>query len=47
METIYNVRYKCKFNLEENKDHLKDVFNKKLVNVIINQEKEKISDENS
>lgn len=46
MEVIYNVRYKYKFNIEENKDHFKNVFNEKLANIIINQEKEQISDKN-
>ena len=35
MEVVYNVKYKFKNNDNKSKEELKELFNKKLLNIII------------
>ena len=38
MEVVYNVKYKFKTNENKNNDELKEIFNKKLLNIILQTE---------
>ena len=47
MEVVYNVKYKFKNNDKKTKEELKYLFNKKLLNIILKQEKENLGLNNS
>ena len=47
MEVVYNVKYKFKNNDNKSKEELKYLFNKKLLNIILKQEKENLGLNNS
>ena len=47
MEVVYNVKYKFKNNDNITKEELKYLFNKKLLNIILKQEKENLGLNNS
>ena len=47
MEVIYNVKYKFKDNENKTKEELKELFNMKLLNIIIKLEKHEIGLNNS
>lgn len=42
MEVVYNVKYKFKTNENKNNDELKEIFNKKLLNIIIALENQEL-----
>ena len=47
MEVVYNVKYKFKTNENKNNDELKEIFNKKLLNIIIALENQELILKNS
>ena len=47
MEVVYNVKYKFKKIDNKTKEELKYLFNKKLLNIILKQEKENLELNNS
>lgn len=47
MEVVYNVKYKFKTNNEKSNEELKDIFNKKLLNIIIALENQELVLKNS
>lgn len=47
MEVVYNVKYKFKNNENKTNEELKDLFNKKLLNIIIKLENQKLGLNNS
>lgn len=48
LEVVYNVKYKFKTNNEgKSKEELKDIFNKKLLNIIIALENQELVLKNS
>lgn len=47
MEVVYNVKYKFKNNENKTNEELKDLFNRKLLNIIINLENQKLGLNNS
>ena len=46
MEVVYNVTYKFKDNENKTKEEIKNIFNKKLLNIIIKLENQKIDFKN-
>ena len=42
MEVVYNVKYKFNTNENKNNDELKEIFNKKLLNIIIALENQEL-----
>lgn len=42
MEVVYNVKYKFKNNENKTNEELKDLFNRKLLNIIIKLENQKL-----
>ena len=47
MEVVYNVKYKFKNNENKTNEELKDLFNRKLLNIIIKLETQKLGLNNS
>lgn len=47
MEVVYNVKYKFKNNENITNEELKELFNRKLLNVIIKLENQKLGLNNS
>lgn len=47
MEVVYNVKYKFKSNENKTNEELKDLFNRKLLNIIIKLENQKLGLNNS
>jgi hypothetical protein len=47
MEVVYNVKYKFKNNENKTNEELKDLFNRKLLNIIIKLENQKLGLNNS
>lgn len=47
LEVVYNVKYRFKTNNEKNNEELKDIFNKKLLNIIIALENQELVLKNS
>ena len=47
MEVVYNVKYKFKNNENKTDEELKDLFNRKLLNIIIKLENQKLGLNNS
>ena len=47
MEVVYNVRYKFKNNENKTNEELKELFNRKLLNIIIKLENQKLGLNNS
>ena len=47
MEVVYNVKYKFKNNENKTNDELKELFNKKLLNIILKLESQEIRLNNS
>ena len=47
MEVVYNVKYKFKTNENKNNNELKEIFNKKLLNIIIALENQELILKNS
>ena len=47
MEVVYNVKYKFKNNENKTNEELKDLFNRKLLNIIIKLENLKLGLNNS
>lgn len=47
MEVVYNVKYKFKDNDNKTNTELKELFNKKLLNIILKLEKQELSLNNS
>ncbi len=47
MEVVYNVKYKFKNNENKTNEELKDLFNRKLLNIIIKLENQKLRLNNS
>ncbi len=43
MEVVYNVKYKFKANENRTDDELKNIFNNKLLNVIMTLENQKLA----
>ena len=42
MEVVYNIKYKFKTNENKNNNELKEIFNKKLLNIIIALENQEL-----
>ena len=42
MEVVYNVKYKFKNNKNKTNEELKDLFNRKLLNIIIKLENQEL-----
>lgn len=42
MEVVYNVKYKFKNNDNKSKEELKELFNKKLLNIILKLENKEL-----
>ena len=42
MEAVYNVKYKFKNNDNKSKEELKELFNKKLLNIILKLENQEL-----
>ena len=42
MEVVYNVKYKFKNNENKTNEELKELFNRKLLNIIIKLENQKL-----
>ena len=42
MEEVYNVKYKFKNNDNKSKEELKELFNKKLLNIILKLENQEL-----
>ncbi len=47
MEVVYNVKYKFKTNENKTNDELKNIFNRKLLNIIIKLESNELRLNNS
>lgn len=47
LEVVYNVKYRFKTNNEKSNEELKDIFNKKLLNIIIALENQELVLKNS
>ena len=47
MEVVYNVKYKFKNNENKTNEELKELFNRKLLNIIIKLENQKLRLNNS
>lgn len=47
MEVVYNVKYKFKNNENKTNEELKGLFNRKLLNIIIKLENQKLGLNNS
>lgn len=47
MEVVYNVKYKFKTNDNKTKNEIKEIFNRKLLNIIIALEKQELILKNS
>lgn len=47
MEVVYNVKYKFKNDDNKSKEELKELFNKKLLNIILKLENQEIGLNNS
>ena len=47
MEVIYNVKYKFKTNENKTKNKIKEIFNRKLLNIIIALENQELILKNS
>jgi len=47
MEVVYNVKYKFKTNDNKTKNEIKEIFNRKLLNIIIALENQKLILKNS
>lgn len=47
MEVVYNVKYKFKTNENKSNEEKKDIFNKKLLNIIMALENQELSLNNS
>ena len=47
MEVVYNVKYKFKDNETKTKEELKELFNKKLLNIIMKLENQELGLNNS
>lgn len=47
MEVIYNVKYKFKTNDNKTKNEIKEIFNRKLLNIIITLENQELILKNS
>ena len=47
MEVVYNVKYKFKNNENKTKEELRNLFNQKLLNIIIKLENQELSLNNS
>ena len=47
MEVVYNVKYKFKTNENKTNDELKNIFNRKLLNIIIKLENNELRLNNS
>ena len=47
MEVIYNVKYKFKTNDNKTKNEIKEIFNRKLLNIIIALESQELILKNS
>ena len=47
MEVVYNVKYKFKNNDNKTNEELKELFNRKLLNIIIKLENQKLGLNNS
>ncbi|MDO4995978.1 MAG: hypothetical protein Q4E69_02245 [Bacilli bacterium] len=43
MEVVYNVKYKFKNNEDKTQEEIKNIFNKKLLNVIIKLENQELN----
>lgn len=43
MEVVYNVKYKFKTNENKTNDELKNIFNRKLLNIIIKLESNELN----
>lgn len=47
MEVVYNVKYKFKTNDNKTKNEIKEIFNRKLLNIIIALENQELGLNNS
>ncbi len=47
MEVVYNVKYKFKDNETKTKEELKELFNRKLLNIIMKLENQELGLNNS
>ena len=47
MEVVYNVKYKFKTNNNKTKNEVKEIFNRKLLNIIIALENQELILKNS
>ena len=47
MEVVYNVKYKFKTNDNKNKNEIKEIFNRKLLNIIMALENQELILKNS
>lgn len=47
MEVVYNVKYKFKTNDNKTKNEIKEIFNRKLLNIIIGLENQELILKNS
>lgn len=47
MEVVYNVKYKFKINDNKTKNEIKEIFNRKLLNIIIALENQELILKNS
>ena len=47
MEVVYNVKYKFKTNNNKTKNEIKEIFNRKLLNIIIALENQELILKNS
>ncbi len=47
MEVVYNVKYKFKTNDNKTKNEIKEIFNRKLLNIIIALENQELILKNS
>ena len=47
MEVVYNVKYKFKTNDNKTKNEIKEIFNRKLLNIIIALENQELLLKNS
>ena len=47
MEVVYNVKYKFKNNETKTKEELKELFNRKLLNIIMKLENQELGLNNS
>lgn len=47
MEVVYNIKYKFKTNENKTKNEIKEIFNRKLLNIIIALENQELILKNS